>query len=45
MCAMRTTPTFPPRDPRDHAQSLERGLAVIRCFGDNSELSLSQVAA
>jgi IclR family pca regulon transcriptional regulator len=29
---------------RDHVQSLERGLAVIRCFGGNEEMTLSEVA-
>jgi IclR family transcriptional regulator, pca regulon regulatory protein len=29
---------------RDHVQSLERGLAVIRCLGGASDLSLSQIA-
>lgn len=42
---MRTAPPSPPQNPRDYVQSLERGLAVIRCFGENGELSLSQVAA
>lgn len=43
---MRTPlPRSTPQNPRDYVQSLERGLAVIRSFGGNLELSLSQVAA
>ncbi|MCC6533152.1 MAG: helix-turn-helix domain-containing protein [Burkholderiales bacterium] len=30
---------------RDYVQSLERGLAVIRCFGGTPQLTLSEIAA
>lgn len=46
MFAMRTDAPAPATASRtEHVQSLERGLAVIRCFGrDSSALTLSEVA-
>ncbi|HYH42486.1 MAG TPA: helix-turn-helix domain-containing protein, partial [Burkholderiales bacterium] len=40
----RSEASKPARSDKDHVQSLERGLAVIRCLGTRPKLTLTQVA-
>ena len=42
--ALKAATAVRPRADKDHVQSLERGLAVIRCLGSRPKLTLTQVA-